>query len=163
MVEPLPLDAPVALLAGERASQLTALFGFVVTPGVTVTLTPPSVTSQWYVDNPGVTDANEAVWFTLSDSERRVLTRNEIKLALSELKEAAVEARRQMMMERQRVMQQRQRSPLIDTIPALAAQAQTADEIYKTLRRTFTELDQIHARLLFKYRRPAMPGEKREG
>ena len=163
MVDPAPLSDPVAFLVGDRADVVSAVFGVLVSPGTTVTFTPPTVTSQWYVDNPAPTDTNEAVWFTLADPERRVLTRNEIKVALSELKEAALQARRDLATERRRVMQQRQRNPLIDTIPALAAKAQTADEIYKVLRRTSVELDQIHARLLFKYRRPAMPGENREG
>lgn len=154
--EPLGL---AVVVADERSAALAKLLGVPVEPGFRIIVEQPQVTSQWYVDNPTLSEGNEAVWWSLSRPDRIVLTRSEIREAIGELNTLASEVERKLALERHRGARSRRRQPFIEEIPGLVAQRDTALTIAKALRRTSLDLELIHERLRYKFARPTPPEE----
>lgn len=154
---PIPLDGPVSIVIGALAGPLTDLIGISGLHGATLTITPATVDPQWYVDNSTITAENEAVWWTLSKPERIILTRKEIKDVARELTEMRTKLKTDLGLERQKVIQgkTKDRASIATRIPELAAQIESTELLIRTLRKTATELELLHARLKYKYDRPA--------
>lgn len=143
---------PVQLLAGPKALALSQILGVEVAEDSIITVMPQLTTAQWFVDNPAPDDATAPIWWSLTSPDRRPLTSALMREAIVELQTVIDALKVRFKAERAEALRtKRAAMNQLTTMPDIAGQIRTAENIRGTLQRTRADLERIHYDLSRRY------------
>lgn len=140
-------------IVGERYAELSALLGVPVDHDSVLTITPPLIDGQWFVENPAPDDKLVAIWWSITSPDRIVLTRWQIKQVVNELRSTIATDKDSF--KRQRLKKMSPSS--MESMAELAARIDQCETLMKTLMKTSSKLERIHEEYDYRYRRN-LPG-----